>query len=319
MNDKTAIHISNLRKSYKDVEVLKGIDLTIKKGCIFALLGPNGAGKTTTIKILSTLINPDAGEVMLAGINVLKKPQEVKKHIALTGQYAAVDDVLTGRENLEMIGKLLGVKDINAKVERLLTQFNLLNEADRRVSTYSGGMKRKIDIAMSLIGNPDVIFLDEPTTGLDPQSRKTMWEMIKQLSGFGVTIFLTTQYLDEAEALADKIAILDKGIIITQGTKDEIKNIIPSNIIELYFKTIKETNKAIGLLSDYHMSKHENSRYLRIETHTATASIMDIFAILKNADIELENFEKKKASLEDVFLELVNPDIEGSALNANVS
>lgn len=318
MSEKTAIHISNLKKSYKDVEVLRGINLTIKKGSIFALLGSNGAGKTTTIKILSTLIKPDAGEVMLAGINVLEKPQEAKKHIALTGQYAAVDDVLTGRENLEMIGKLLGVKSINEEVNGLLAQFNLSNDADRRVSTYSGGMKRKIDIAMSLIGNPDVIFLDEPTTGLDPQSRKTMWEMIRQLSGSGVTIFLTTQYLDEAEVLADKIAILDKGIIITQGTKDEIKDIIPSNIIELYFKTAKDTDKAVELLCDYEVNKHGNNRYLKIKTHAAMDSIMNIFTILRNADIELENFERKKASLEDVFLKVISSDTERSALNAHI-
>ena len=235
VNKEIIIKILKLTKSYKDVEVLKGIDLDIEKGSIFALLGPNGAGKTTTIKILSTLIKPDDGEVMLADIDILKKPQEAKKHIALTGQYAAVDDVLTGRENLKMIGKLLGVDNTSEKVEKLLKQFDLGNDADRRVSTYSRGMKRKIDIAMSLMGTPGVIFLDEPTTGLDPQSRKRMWKMIKHLSNNGVTIFLTTQYLDEAEALADKIAILDRGVIIAQGTNDEIKDIIPSNILELYF------------------------------------------------------------------------------------
>ena len=306
MNEEAIIQISNLSKSYRDVEVLKGIDLDIEKGSIFALLGSNGAGKTTTIKILSTLLKPDNGEVKLAGLNVLKNPREVKKHIALTGQYAAVDEILTGRENLSMIGKLLGIKNSNEKVERLLNQFGLLNEADRRVSTYSGGMKRKLDIAMSLIGTPNIIFLDEPTTGLDPQSRKIMWKMIKQLSNTGVTIFLTTQNLYEAEVLADKIAILDKGVIITQGTNDEIKDIIPTNIIELCFKTAEETDIAMGLLNKYDVTKHENSHNLRIETNESMSQIIDIFNVLKNADLELENFEKKKASLEDVFLKVIS-------------
>jgi ABC-2 type transport system ATP-binding protein len=319
MKKEAIIQISNITKSYKDVEVLKGIDLRIEKGSIFALLGPNGAGKTTAIKILSTLIKPDDGKVTIAGIDVLKKPREVKKHIALTGQYAAVDDVLTGRENLKMVGRLLGIINTNEKVEILLTQFNLKGEADRRVSTYSGGMKRKIDIAMSLMGNPDIIFLDEPTTGLDPQSRKTMWDMIKRLSNLGVTIFLTTQYLDEAEVLADQIAILDKGVIIAQGTSDEIKNIIPSNIIELYFKTKEETDKALDLLCNYGATKHEKSHYLRIETHEKMNQILDIFDMLKDAEIELVNFEKKKTSLEDAFLKVISADIKRSELHANIN
>ncbi len=319
MNKEIIIKILKLTKSYKDVEVLKGIDLDIEKGSIFALLGPNGAGKTTTIKILSTLIKPNDGEVILAGINVLENPQEVKKHIALTGQFAAVDDILTGRENLRMVGKLLCVANANEKVEKLLKQFNLQNEADRRVSTYSGGMKRKIDIAMSLMGNPGVIFLDEPTTGLDPQSRKRMWEMIKHLSSNGVTIFLTTQHLDEAEALADKIAILDKGVIIAQGTNDEIKDIFPCNILELYFKTAEETNIAMELLNEYDVTTHNNSNYLRIETYDSMSQIIDILNVLRDAELELENFEKKKASLEDVFLRVISGAAGRSELNAGIS
>lgn len=319
MKEESIIKISNLTKSYKNIEVLKGIDLEIVEGSIFALLGPNGAGKTTVIKILSTLIKPDSGDVTLAGINVLKNPREVKKHIALTGQYAAVDDVLTGRENLRMVGKLLKISNTNDKSEKLLKQFDLNDDADRRVSSYSGGMKRKIDIAMSLMGNPRIIFLDEPTTGLDPKSRNTMWKMIKHLSGTGVTIFLTTQYLDEAEALAERIAILDKGNIIAQGTNDEIKSIIPSNVLELYFKTAEETDKAEELLNKFNITKHTDNNYLKIETHEKTVQIIEILNVLKNAKIELVNFEKKKASLEDVFLKVINSEPTGSELHADIN
>ena len=256
------------------------------------------------------MLKPDGGEVKLAGFDVVKKPKEVKKNIALTGQYAAVDEILTGRENLIMIGKLLGIENTKAKVETLLKQFYLLDEADRRVSTYSGGMKRKIDIAMSLMGNPNIIFLDEPTTGLDPQSRKSMWETIKQLSKTGVTIFLTTQYLDEADELADKIAILDKGVIIAEGTNDELKDIIPSNIIELYFRTAEETEKANLLLTKYNVIMDGNSNKLRIETHDSVNEVIDIFNELKAVNLEIENFEKKKVSLEDVFLKVIGDDAE---------
>jgi ABC-2 type transport system ATP-binding protein len=318
MDNEVAVKISKLTKSYKKVDVLKGIDLEIEKGSIFALLGPNGAGKTTTIKILSTLIKPDSGEVMMAGINVLKNPQEVKKHIALTGQYAAVDEVLTGRENLRMVGKLLRVDNLDKKVEGLLKRFDIMDEADRRVSTYSGGMKRKIDIAMSLLGNPGIIFLDEPTTGLDPQSRKTMWKMIRHLSDTGVTIFLTTQHLDEAEALADKIAILDKGVIIAQGTNEEIKSILPSNIIELCFNNSEETDKAAGVLNEYNLTRY-NSHFLRIETREGAGQVLGIFDVLRDADIEIENFEKKKASLEDVFLKVISSESGGSESHVNIS
>ncbi|WDV45833.1 ATP-binding cassette domain-containing protein [Clostridiaceae bacterium M8S5] len=310
MNKQVMIEVMNLSKSYKGVEVLKGINLQVEKGSIFALLGSNGAGKTTTIKILSTLLKQDGGEVKLAGFDVVKKPREVKKNIALTGQYTAVDEILTGRENLFMIGKLLGIENTKAKVEMLLKQFDLLDDADRRVSTYSGGMKRKIDIAMSLMGTPNIIFLDEPTTGLDPQSRKSMWKTIKQLSKTGVTIFLTTQYLEEADELADKIAILDKGVIIAKGTNDEIKNIIPSNIIELYFRTAEETEKANLLLNKYNAIIVENSNKLRIETHDSVNEVIDILNDLKAVNLEVENFEKKKASMEDVFLKVIGHDEE---------
>ncbi|QUI25724.1 ATP-binding cassette domain-containing protein [Vallitalea pronyensis] len=310
------IEISNLCKSFNEVEVLKGIDLKVEKGSIFALLGSNGAGKTTMIKILSTLLKPDGGTVKLAGIDVAKKPSEVKKHIALTGQYAAVDEILTGRENLDMIGKLLDIDNRKEKVEMLLMKFKLLEDANRRVSTYSGGMKRKIDIAMSLIGRPSVIFLDEPTTGLDPMSRKSMWKMIKELSETGITIFLTTQYLDEAEYLADKIAIVNGGVIIAEGTNDELKDIIASNIIKLSFGSEEDTYKAQLILKDYHPVMDVNSCELKIETHESMVQVFEVFDVLKNHHIKIKNFEKKKASLEEVFLKVISEDSEREACNA---
>lgn len=211
---KTAISVSSLKKHFQDKEVLKGIDFSVFYGTIYTLLGSNGAGKTTTIRILTTQIKADSGQVKIAGYDVLKNPKKVRENISLTGQFSAVDNILTGKENLIMMGRLYHLSSPEKKAYELLEYFGLSDVANKTVSTYSGGMKRKLDIAMSLVGNPKVIFLDEPTTGLDPQSRHSMWNMIQELNRSGVTIFLTTQYLEEAEQLADKIAILDKGHII---------------------------------------------------------------------------------------------------------
>lgn len=310
------VEVKNLFKSFGDVHVLNGISITVEKGSVFALLGSNGAGKTTTIKILSTLMKPDSGNALLSGIDVVKKPRAVKKHIALTGQYAAVDEVLTGRENLRMIGNLLRVSDYKKKAERLLNQFDLIESADRKVSTYSGGMKRKIDIAMSLMGNPSVIFLDEPTTGLDPQSRKAMWKMIKGLTSTGVTIFLTTQYLEEAEVLADKIAILDHGNIIAEGTSDELKNIIDSDIITLTFASKLDAKKAGLTLSDYQPRVALDSYEVVIEVHGSVSEIFRIHEKLSATGIVIKNFEKKRATLEDVFLEIISKEQKRGEMNA---
>ena len=306
---KIIIQINDLRKSYKRVEVLQGINLEVEKGSIFALLGPNGAGKTTTIKILSTLVKPDSGTAILAGYDVVKDPNGVKSNISLTGQYAAIDELLTGKENLKMIGKLLHVKDRDTRIMELLERFDLAEAANRRVSTYSGGMKRKVDIAMSLMGNPNVLFLDEPTTGLDPQSRKAMWKMIKGLSESGVTIFLTTQYLDEAEQLADMISILNKGKIIAQGTTDELREIIPSDIIEIYLDSAENAAKAKEVLTLYEPRILDSKSIVRLETSGDVKELRDIFNKLDNAGIDVIDFEKKKASLEDVFLKIVGNDV----------
>ena len=228
----SVISVSALEKSFGDLQVLKGVNFSIPKGSIFALLGSNGAGKTTIVNILSTLMKPDAGNASICGFDVIHRSGKVRRSISLTGQFAAVDGILTGRENMMLIAKLRGVKNPNAVAEDLLGRFGLSEAADKRASVYSGGMTRRLDIAMSLIGKPDVIFLDEPTTGLDPEARIEVWKTIKELSNNGTTILLTTQYLEEAEQLADKIAILHDGVIIADGTLDELKKLFPPVVKE---------------------------------------------------------------------------------------
>ena len=227
-----AIHVTGLKKSFKTTTVLKGVDLTVRRGEIFALLGANGAGKTTLVKILSTLAKQDSGSAKVHGFDVLEEPERVRQSISLTGQFAAVDEILTGRENLVMIAKLRHLADSRLIADDLLQRFDLTDAADRRVSTYSGGMRRRLDIAMSLVGKPTIIFLDEPTTGLDPEGRLEVWKMVKELSSTGTTVFLTTQYLEEAEQLADRIAILHEGTIITNGTLAELKKLFPPAKVE---------------------------------------------------------------------------------------
>ena len=227
-----AIQVRGLRKSYEDLEVLKGVDLDVARGSIFALLGSNGAGKTTLVRILATLLKPDGGTATVSGLDVAAQPAKVRGAISLTGQFAAVDEILTGRENLIMIAELRRVKGAGKVADGLLARFGLADAAGRRVATYSGGMRRRLDIAMSLIGDPQVIFLDEPTTGLDPEGRLEVWQVIQDLASGGTTVLLTTQYLDEAEKLADRIAILHQGTIIVSGTLEELRKLLPPAKVE---------------------------------------------------------------------------------------
>ncbi|MVO98224.1 ABC transporter ATP-binding protein [Paenibacillus lutrae] len=242
-----AIQVKGLQKSYKQLQVLKGVDFEVEKGSIFALLGSNGAGKTTVVKILSTLLKPDGGTASINGFDVLSKPDHVRHAISLTGQFAAVDEILTGRENLVMIARLRYLNHPRQVADDLLRRFGLTDAADRRVSTYSGGMRRRLDIALSLAGSPQIIFLDEPTTGLDPESRIEVWKIVKELADGGTTVLLTTQYLEEAEQLADRIAILHEGRIIAGGTLQELKKLIPSAKTEYVEKqpTLEEIFLAI--------------------------------------------------------------------------
>ena len=224
--------MQGLEKSYKDLEVLRGVDFDVAPGSIFALLGSNGAGKTTVVRILSTLLNADAGTASVNGFDVATQPANVREAISLTGQFAAVDEILSGRENLVLVARLRHLEDPGAIADDLLERFSLEDAAARKVSTYSGGMRRRLDIAMSLIGDPPVIFLDEPTTGLDPEGRIEVWQAVKELAGHGTTVLLTTQYLDEAEHLADEIAILHEGRIIVDGNLGELKQLIPPAKVE---------------------------------------------------------------------------------------
>jgi ABC-2 type transport system ATP-binding protein len=242
-----AISVKELKKSFKDKEVLKGVDFEVRPGEIFALLGSNGAGKTTIVNILSTLMKPDDGEVSICGFDVKSQSDHVRQSISLTGQFAALDGMLTGRENLMMIAKLRGVSNPAQVADKLLKRFSLTDAANRRADKYSGGMKRRLDIAMSLIGKPAVIFLDEPSTGLDPEARIEVWNTVKELAGSGTTILLTTQYLEEAERLADRIAILHGGKIITTGTLTELKEMFPPAKVEYIEKqpTLEEIFLAI--------------------------------------------------------------------------
>ncbi|MFT8890030.1 MAG: ATP-binding cassette domain-containing protein [Ethanoligenens sp.] len=242
-----AIEVKGLRKSFKATEVLKGVDLAVEKGSVFALLGSNGAGKTTIVRILTTLLKQDGGTATVNGFDVVAKPENVRQSISLTGQFAAVDEILTGRENLIMIAKLRHKKNPRQMADDLLKRFGLTDAADRRVSAYSGGMRRRLDIAMSLIGEPPVIFLDEPTTGLDPEARIEVWKTVKDLVEGGTTVFLTTQYLEEAEQLADRIAILHEGRIIVSGTLGELKKLFPPAKVEYVEKqpTLEEIFLAI--------------------------------------------------------------------------
>lgn len=249
-----SISVSELKKSYQDNEVLKNVSFSVPKGTIYALLGSNGAGKTTIVKILSTLLKPDGGNAAINGFDVVSQEKQVRKCISLTGQFTAVDEVLTGRENLNLIGQLLRLPDVRSKTAEWLSFFDLEDAADRKVAAYSGGMRRRLDIAMSLMVDPQVLFLDEPTTGLDPQNRIAMWDLVRNLARKGTTVFLTTQYLEEAEYLADNVAILHKGRILVEGTPQYLKEIMPQRGAQLNFQSEKDAVKAMALLNENHIS-----------------------------------------------------------------
>ena len=261
MTTDTAIHVQGLEKSYEDLVVLRGVDFDVARGDIFALLGSNGAGKTTVVNILSTLLRADAGTASVEGFDVATQAADVRESISLTGQFAAVDDILSGRENLVLVARLRHLKNPGTIADGLLGRFSLTDAAARRVSTYSGGMRRRLDIAMSLIGNPPVIFLDEPTAGLDPQARLEVWRTVKELTERGTTVLLTTQYLDEAEQLADRIAILHEGRIIVNGTLAELKALIPPATVEYVEKqpTLEDVFLAI-VGQDSQSSESSDSR-----------------------------------------------------------
>ncbi|MBC1331821.1 ATP-binding cassette domain-containing protein [Listeria booriae] len=307
----TFISVNNLEKSYKNVDVLKKINFTVKKGSIFALLGSNGAGKTTTIRILTTLIKLDRGDAQVCGADVVKQGNKVREAISLTGQSAAVDDILTGRENLRLIAKLRHLANAKEVADELLERFNLTDAADRALATYSGGMRRRLDLAMSLVGTPSVIFLDEPTTGLDPQSRMAMWKIIRELADSGTTVFLTTQYLEEAEQLADQIAILNEGTIVADGTVAELKQLLPNGHLELRFAELDEAKQAEVALAAYTPVLDEAAQIVTVTMDGTVKQMMAILGELEGANIPVLEFSQKSPTLEDVFLKIVEHGKEG--------
>lgn len=315
-----AIVIRNLTKSFKDLPVLQGINLEVNSGSILALLGPNGAGKTTTIRILSTLLKADSGEAMVGGYSVIDEPEKVRGVIGLTGQYAAVDELLSGRENLEMMGKLYHLKRdfIKKRSEELIEQFDLKEASERSVKTYSGGMRRRLDLAVSLIATPPIIFLDEPTTGLDPRSRILMWEIIKKIAERGVTILLTTQYLDEADKLAQKIAVLDKGKIIVEGSSNELKSKVGSERIEVVIKSKSDFQKSLKLINAEGRRQDEEERIISVPTEGSVGEIKKFLDIFYSAGIEIETMSVHKPTLDDVFLHFTGHGAGGESVTQNM-
>ncbi|MEV6731510.1 MULTISPECIES: ATP-binding cassette domain-containing protein [unclassified Streptomyces] len=301
----SAIAVSGLRKAYGDKVVLDGIDFDVAAGSIFSLLGPNGAGKTTTVNVLTTLMAADAGTVRVAGHDVATATKQARAAIGVTGQFAAVDDLLSGRENLQLMTDLKRVRGGDQVVTQLLERFDLVESADKLSSTYSGGMRRKLDLAMTLVGNPEIIFLDEPTTGLDPRSRRTMWGIVRELVAEGTTIFLTTQYLEEADQLADQIAVLNGGRLVAQGTPEELKRQIPGTHIRFRFADLYELDAAARLLTG--SVRDDEELTLRVASDGETRSLRVLLDQLDAHSLDAQEFSVQRPDLDDVFLALTDP------------
>jgi ABC-2 type transport system ATP-binding protein len=300
----TAIAASGLRKAFDDHVVLDGIDVTVAEGTVYAMLGPNGAGKTTTVNILTTLLTADAGTVVVAGHDVATEGDAVRAAIGVTGQFSAVDDLLTGLENLQLMADLrhLGKQEGRKRTRQLLEQFDLVDAAAKPLSTYSGGMCRRLDLAMTLVGDPRIIFLDEPTTGLDPRGRRAMWQLIRELTANGVTIFLTTQYLDEADELADWIAVLDGGRIVAEGTPDTMKQHVPGSHIRLQFADSAALARAATRFDG--ASPDEGTLTLSVPSDGSPGKLRTVLDRLEREDIDLSGLSMHTPDLDDVFFTL---------------
>ena len=299
-----AISVRNLKKRYGDRPVLHDLSFDIMPGQIFALLGENGAGKTTMVKLLSTMMRPDGGSATVGGFDCVKKPWEIRRMISVTGQYATVDEKLTGRENLRMLGRLhhLGARRADARSDELLQQYDLTEAADRPVDTYSGGMRRRLDIAISLIAAPSVVFLDEPTTGLDPRSRQSMWAFIRSLAEGGVTVFLTTQYLEEADQLADTVAVIHEGRIVASGTPDELKALLANERIDFVYADGERAGEMAALLSDEGATV--NGAVVSIRVKSPVSELRDKLNAMHEADNLPLEVRLLKPTLDDVFMQL---------------
>jgi ABC-2 type transport system ATP-binding protein len=304
-----AIQAEGLQKRYKETEALRGVDLSVRTGSVLGLLGPNGAGKTTAVRVLATLLEPDGGRATVAGYDVVRQPREVRRRIGLAGQYAAVDELLTGRENLVLIGKLLhlGRKGAAERAERLLERFELTDAADRPLKTYSGGMRRRLDLASCLVADPEVLFLDEPTTGLDPASRSTLWNTVRGLVADGVTVLLTTQYLEEADFLADQIMVIDAGRVIAEGTPDELKRKVGLERLEVQVG-LGDLAAAASVLARVAVESpvvDSTKGIIGLQLQDGMGGIADAAAVLRDADVTITDFAIRRPTLDDVFLNLI--------------
>ncbi|MFF3221401.1 ATP-binding cassette domain-containing protein [Nocardia suismassiliense] len=310
-----AIVAEGLVKRYGDLVALDGLDLSVPAGTVTALLGPNGAGKTTTVRVLTTLLVPDAGRATVAGIDVLREPRTLRSRIGASGQYAAVDEYLTGFENLEMVGRLyhMGVQRSKERARELLERFRLSDAADRPVKTYSGGMRRRLDLAGALVANPPVLFLDEPTTGLDPRARLALWDVIEELVAGGTTLLLTTQYMDEADRLADAIAVIDHGKVIARGTADELKTLVGGDRIELtvdHADNLGTAMQALKGLADGEIHVEPGLRRLTVPVADGSQALVAAIGKLAEHDVRINDVGLRRPSLDDVFLTLTGHEAE---------
>ncbi|MEV7467344.1 ATP-binding cassette domain-containing protein [Streptomyces kronopolitis] len=309
MGSDTAVYAEGLHKRYKGHHALRGIDLSVAAGSVLGVLGPNGAGKTTTVRVLSTLLAPDAGHATVAGYDVVRQSREVRRRIGLAGQYAAVDELLTGRENLVLLGRLLrqGRRGARRRADELLARFALESAADRPVGTYSGGMRRRLDLATCIIARPPVLFLDEPTTGLDPTSRTVLWKVVRELVGEGITVLLTTQYLEEADQLADQIVVIDSGEVIAAGTPAELKRTVGTDHLEVAVARPDHLPAAVSALSGLTAAKpvvETEAQRLTVQLDSGLESIAAIAGALRSAGIEVTDFELRRPTLDDAFFQL---------------
>ncbi len=308
--DEFAIEARGVTKQFGKLKALNKVDLVARRGKVTGLLGPNGAGKSTLIKVMTTLLTPDAGTVMVDSIDVLRDPGEARRHIGLAGQFAAVDDFLTGRETLEMVAKLYGMSNSDAKARSntLLERLDLIDAADRQTKTYSGGMRRRLDLGASLVATPKVLFLDEPTTGLDPRTRLQLWDIIRDLVGQGVTILLTTQYLEEADALCDYIYVVDRGKMIVEGTAENLKKGLGQDVIELKMQDSKldETKTILEQKMNRAVEQDDLTRRLRLRTKSGQDDLLKVAEALKAAGLKAEELSVHRPSLDDVFLEVTD-------------
>jgi ABC-2 type transport system ATP-binding protein len=318
MSDRPAVVVNNVRKRFGNVVALDGVSLQVARGAVLGLLGPNGAGKTTMVRILTTLLLPDEGHAEVEGLDVVEHTDEIRKLIGLAGQYAAVDEILTGRENIEMVGRLYHLPKPEAKrrAQVLLDRFDLIDAADRMVKTYSGGMRRRLDLAASLVGEPRILFLDEPTTGLDPRSRIDLWRVIRQLVADGTTVLLTTQYLEEADELADRIVVIDHGRVIAEGTSNELKAKVGGDVVDV---TVADRDRvreaaelvvqaAAGSASEVQIDKEMGKVTVRV--NNGAAVLADTVRLLDAANIAIADLAVRKPTLDDVFLTLTGRPAE---------